>query len=54
MVSMRSRAHRNHKTRCRLRNWAAYDQALAARGDTTIWLSPEAVAGWKSKPSGRR
>ena len=54
MASMRSRVHPNHKTRYRLRNWAAYDRALTARGDVTLWLAPEAVAGWKSKPSGRR
>ena len=51
---MRSRVHPNHKTRYRLRNWAAYDRALTARGDVTLWLTPEAIAEWNSKPTGRR
>mgnify|MGYP001424714102 CR=1 FL=1 len=54
MVNMRSRVHPKYKTRYRVRNWATYDRALAARGDITPWLSPEAVAGWKSKPTRRR
>jgi hypothetical protein len=45
MAPMRSRVHPNHATRYRLRNWAAYDQVLAASGDVTLWLSPEAIAG---------
>ena len=51
---MRSHVHPNDKTRYRLRNWAAYDRALAARGDITLWLTPEAIAVWNSKPTDRR
>ena len=30
----------------RVRNWAAYDQALKQRGSVTLWFSPEAVQAW--------
>ncbi len=41
------------QARYRVRDWAAYDRALARRGDITVWVSPEAVAGWRA-PAGRR
>jgi hypothetical protein len=40
-------------TRYKVRDWAAYDRSLVRRGDITVWVSPEAVAGWRA-PSGRR
>ena len=30
----------------RVGNWSAYNQALKARGDVTLWFSTEAVAAW--------
>jgi hypothetical protein len=36
-----------------VRDWAAYDRALARRGDVRVWVSPEAVAAWR-EPRGRR
>jgi Transposase DDE domain len=51
MSGRRSRAGR--RARYRIRGWAAYDRALARRGDITVWLSPDAVAGWRA-PAGRR
>jgi hypothetical protein len=36
-----------------VRDWAAYDRALARRGDITVRISPDAVAGWRA-PAGRR
>jgi hypothetical protein len=36
-----------------VQGWAAYDRALARRGDITVWISPEAVAGWHAA-AGRR
>jgi len=30
----------------RVRNWAAYDQALKQRGDVTVWFSTDAVEAW--------
>ncbi|MFC0387229.1 IS5 family transposase [Muricoccus vinaceus] len=41
------------RARYKVRDWAAYDQALVRRGDITVWVSPEAVAGWRA-PAGRR
>ncbi|MFT5292080.1 MAG: hypothetical protein ACI8QC_004350 [Planctomycetota bacterium] len=39
---MNSRVHPKYKTRYRVTNWAAYDQALVNRGDITLWITPEA------------
>lgn len=44
---------RARRTRYAVRDWAAYDRALARRGDITVWVSPEVVAGWRA-PIGRR
>ncbi len=41
------------RARYAVRDWAAYDRALARRGDVTVWISPDAVAGWRA-PAGRR
>ena len=50
----RGRRHRRGpRARYRGRDWATYDRALARRGDITVWVSPEAVAGWRA-PAGRR
>ncbi len=27
---------------------------MVRRGDVTVWMSPDAIAGWKPKPSGQR
>ena len=51
---MRARGRRREpRARYRVRDWASYDRALARRGDITVWLSPEVVAGWRA-PAGRR
>lgn len=31
----------------RVKNWATYDKALVQRGRLTVWLSEEALAGWR-------
>ncbi|WP_376100802.1 transposase (plasmid) [Roseomonas sp. CCTCC AB2023176] len=41
------------RTRYKVRDWAAYDHSLVRRGDITVWVSLEAVAGWRA-PGGRR
>lgn len=41
------------RARYRVRDWAAYDRSLVRRGDITVSVSPEAVAGWRA-PAGRR
>jgi hypothetical protein len=35
------------KTQYRLRNWAAYNTALIARGSLTLWVDEEAVRAWR-------
>lgn len=54
MSSKRSRVHPTYKTKYRVTNWAAYDRALVARGDITLWITPEALEAWRSAPTGRR
>ena len=51
---MKSKVHPTYKTKYRVANWAAYNQALVRRGDVTVWLSSEAVAAWRPGRSGRR
>jgi len=49
-----SRGKRKYKTKYRVKNWREYEAGLRARGDLTIWLSPEVLAGWTPAPNGRR
>ena len=51
---MKSRVHPRYKTKYRVANWAAYNQALVRRGDVTVWVSSEAIAAWTPGRSGRR
>ena len=51
---MQSKVHPRYKTKYRVANWAAYNQALVRRGDVTVWVSSEAIAGWTPGRSGRR
>ena len=50
--------HRVPKARYRVRNWAEYDRGLVARGDVRVWISAEAIEGWKAAgrttPGGQR
>ena len=50
---MKSRVHPTYKTHYRVGNWRAYERGLVSRGDVTLWLSPDARAGWGVPPSGR-
>ena len=34
----------------RVTNWRDYDAALRNRGSLTIWVTPEAIAGWRAQP----
>jgi hypothetical protein len=53
-------AHRHHipKARYRVRNWPEYDRGLVRRGDIRVWLSEDAIAGWRAAcrttPGGQR
>ena len=53
MVGRGRGARRMRRARYAVRDWAAYDRALARRGDITVWVSPDAVAAWRA-PAGRR
>ena len=46
--------HPTYKTKYRVANWPAYNQALVRRGDVTLWLAPEAIAAWTPRRRGRR
>ena len=37
-----------------MRNWPAYDRALIARGDLTLWIAPDALDAWHPAPTGLR
>ena len=50
---MRSTVHPKYKTKYRVGNWSAYEQALVQRGDVTLWLSADATDAWRPSPSGR-
>ena len=51
---MQSKVHPTYKTKYRVANWVAYNQALVRRGDVTVWLSSDAIAAWTPGRSGRR
>ena len=51
---MKSKVHPRYKTKYRVTDWAAYNQALVRRGDVTVWVSSEAIAAWTPGRSGRR
>ena len=51
---MKSKVHPTYKTKYRVANWAAYNQAFVRRGDVTVWLSSEAIAAWTPRRNGRR
>ena len=38
------------RQRHRVTNWREYDAALRNRGSLTIWVTPDAIAGWKAQP----
>ncbi len=48
------RRHKIPKGRYRVENWSAYDAARRRRGDLTIRVSPEAIAAWTLRATGRR
>ena len=52
-----ARRHRIPQARYRVRNWPAYEAGLRRRGDLTLWLDGDALAGWhaprRSTPGGQ-
>ena len=51
---MQSKVHPTYKTKYRVANWPAYNQARVRHGDVTLWLSSEAIAAWTPGWSGHR
>jgi len=51
MSSNQSRVHPKYKTKYRVKNWSAYDRALVARGNITLWITPEAIESWRPAPA---
>ena len=47
---MKSKVHPRYKTKYRVANWAAYNQALVRRGDVTVWVSSEANRCLDARP----
>ena len=56
MTEPHKRPHRHpkYKTVYRVKNWRAYDQALRARGDITLWISQDAIDAWTPPQTGKR
>ena len=48
------RRHKIPKARYKVANWPEYDRALQQRGSLTVWVTPEALAGWQPPPTGQR
>ena len=50
--------HRIPTARYRVQNWPDYDRGLVRRGDIRVWLSEDAIAGWRAAcrtpPGGQR
>ena len=53
-TGMNSKVHPKFKTKYRVANWPAYNQALVRRGDVTLWLAPEVIAAWTPRRNGTR
>ncbi|MDB5556775.1 MAG: insertion sequence transposase protein [Rhizobium sp.] len=41
-----ARRHHIGKMKFRVTNWAEYEAGLRRRGSLTLWITPEALAGW--------
>ena len=50
--------HRIPKARYRVENWPEYDRGLVRRSDIRVWLSEDAISGWRAAcrttPGGQR
>jgi hypothetical protein len=49
----KSKVTPKYKTKYRVTNWPAYEEALRERGDVTIWFDEAAASAWNAEPSGR-
>jgi len=41
-----ARRHHIGKMKFKVTNWAEYEAGLRRRGSLTLWITPEALAGW--------
>jgi hypothetical protein len=41
-----SRRHHIGKMKFKVTNWQEYEASLRRRGSMTLWITPEALAGW--------
>lgn len=48
MSIRKSTRHPRFRAKYRIRNWPEYEAGLKHRGDLTLWLNEEAVAGWQA------
>jgi hypothetical protein len=56
-MSLKANADHRHKfpkARYRMPNCPEYDAALVQRGSLTVWLTDEAIAGWRAPTTGKR
>jgi IS5 family transposase len=53
-TAIKARRDKGSSSFYRVRNWAAYDQALKQRGSVTLWFSPEAVPAWGDQGPAQR
>ena len=51
---MKSRVHPKYTTKYHVGNWPAYDRALVQRGDSIVWVAPDAIATWEAVGVGTR
>lgn len=42
------RRHHIGKMKFRVTNWAVYEAGLRRRGSLTLWVTPDALAGWRA------
>ena len=48
-----SRRDKIQKSRYKVTNWKAYNQALRNRGNMTVWFTEEAIRDWHPEKSGK-
>ena len=50
----RRNQYKHTKKPYRIRNWSEYEKGLRNRGNLTIWISKEAIEGWRAKSRRKR
>ena len=49
-----ARRHKIPAAKYRVTNWPEYDAALVKRGSLTVWVTEEAITGWRAPATGKR